>query len=101
MRDVCVCRGVPPVSRRAHRAPFAITSDGELLMNASELAHTADVESVVRAARKDKREVFIGVPLSPTELRFMLGRLANATDEAAARIVGERHRARGRSKRKK
>lgn len=82
------------MSRRMVRAPFALTSDGTLLVNVTTLTDATDLESVVRAARAEPRAVFIGVVMSPREATFAMARLDNAADEAVAGIVGERHRSR-------
>ena len=78
------------MSRSVVVAPFVVTSDGAIFVNATGLTNATDVESVVRAAQEDNRPVFIGVMLSPKEVVFAMDRLANAADEVAARIVGER-----------
>lgn len=80
------------MSRRVHLAPMAITSDGDVLLNAATIAGATDLEAVVRAAKNDGLAVFVGVILSPRETEFVLSRLDNAADEAAARLVGQRRR---------
>ena len=77
-------------------APFAVTSDGTLFVNVAKLTTATDVESIVRAAHEEKRAVFIGVMVSPSEADFVMARLDNAADETASRIVGQRRRRRRR-----
>ena len=92
MRDVCLCRGVPPVSRRAHRAPFAITSDGEVLVNLAMFDTAKELAVLLAAARRHDGEVFIGVVLSPAETAFVLNELHHASRDASSRLVGRRRR---------
>lgn len=84
------------MSRDLELAPFAVTSDGTLFVNVAKLTTATDFESIVRAAHEEKRAVFIGVRVSPSEADFVKARLDNAADETAARIVGQRRRRRRR-----
>lgn len=85
-------RGLSVVSRGVELAPFAVTSDGKLSVNAAKLSASTVFASVVRAAGGEKRAVFIGVLLSSEEAEFVMARLDNAADETAARLVGQRRR---------
>jgi hypothetical protein len=69
---------------------FAITIDGRVLMNARALD---DVELAELATRKD---VFVGVVLSKSEVRRLSERMYDASSEAAAFISGGRKRKKGR-----
>lgn len=82
------------MSRRVVLAPLALTSDGDVLINVATIASSTDVETIVRAAERERGALFIGVILSPREKEFALARLDNAADETAARIVGRRQRRR-------
>lgn len=70
-------------------APFAITSDGVLFINAATTTSTADLETVVHAAVMANRVVFVGIMLTSEETEFAMGRLNNAADETSARIIGQ------------
>lgn len=94
VRDVPVFRGVSVVSRCLELAPFAVTSDGAILINVAKLSTATDFASAVRAAQEDNRPAFIGVMLSPEEAEFVMARLDNAAEETAARIAGQRGRRR-------
>jgi hypothetical protein len=63
---------------------FAVTTDGEVLLNARALD---DVDLPELAGRMD---VFVGVPLTPAELAQVRDQLINASSEAAALIAGRR-----------
>lgn len=82
-------------------APFALTTDGTLLVNVATLTNATDLESVVRAVQHETRAVFIGVVMSPQEATLAMARLDDAADEAAARIVGERRRSPRRAARRR
>lgn len=87
------------MNRRVHLAPIALTSDGDVLINIAKLASSADFETIVRAAEREHRAIFVGVMLSSRETEFAMARLDNAADETAACIVGRRRR-RSRGKKK-
>lgn len=71
-------------------APFAISSDGVLFINATITTKATDLEAVVRAVAREKRAVFVGIALTPEESEFATARLDNAADEAAMRIAAQR-----------
>lgn len=73
-------------------APFAITSDGALFINAAVTTKATDLEAVVRAVAKETRPVFVGIMLTSDETEFAMTRLDNAADETAAQIA-DQHRA--------
>lgn len=89
---MCVRRGVPGVSRRAHRAPLAITSDGMVLVNLAMFDTAKELAVLLAAARRQEGEVFIGVVLSPGETAFVLNELRHASRDATSRLVGRRQR---------
>lgn len=87
------------MSRRIDLTPLALTSDGDVLINLATIAYSTDFETIVRAAKRERGALFVGVILSPREKVFALARLDNAADETAARIVGRRqHRRLGKKK---
>lgn len=83
------------MSRRAHRAPVALTSTGDLLLNVAMFDAPKDLESLVRLARAQPGRVFIGVVLAPDEQEFAVDELAHALRDASARMVGRRQRVPG------
>ncbi len=72
-------------------APMAVASDGSVLVNATTWTTEDDIDAVVQAARAHGGTVFVGVALSPTEVRQAL----HMADDMAAEIAG-RVGARGR-----
>ena len=78
------------MSRRLSLAPFAITSEGDLVLNVAKLSSTTKLEEVLRRAMEERGALYIGVILSRDETELVLGRLENAGEEAAAKIVGQR-----------
>lgn len=66
--------------------PFAVTIDGRVLMNAMAL-DDVDVAELVRGG-----DVFIGVVLTPAEVRRLGEQFADAASEVAAAISGRRKR---------
>lgn len=82
------------MSRDLELAPFVVTSDGTLFVNVAKLTTATELDAIVQAAHEEERAVFIGVMLSPKEAEYVMGRLDDAADEAAARIVGQRRRRR-------
>lgn len=92
MRDVCLRGSVSTVSRRAHRAPFAITSDGEVLVNVAMFDVAKKLDVLLAAARRQDGDVFIGVALSPSEVTFALTELHHACRDTSSWVVGGRRR---------
>lgn len=78
------------MSRRLNLAPFAVTSEGDLVLNLAKLTETTNLDEVLRRAREEHGAVFVGVVLSRAEVEFVLGRLENAGEETAAKIAGKR-----------
>lgn len=73
---------------RLHITPFALGSDGSLILNVASAFATRDVAAVIRKARKDGRPLFVGVVLTASERRAALSRLDNASAETAAQLSG-------------
>jgi hypothetical protein len=96
MRHVSVREFVPEgrVKRYLDLAPFAITSDGAILINVAAFAGTEDLDELVLAAKVQSRGVFVGVMLTSEEMDLAMARLDNAAAETAARIVGRRRKRR-------
>ena len=86
------------MSRKAHRAALAITSEGEVLVNLAMFDVAKELDVLLAAARRQEGEVFIGVVLSPAEITFVLTELHHAFRDASSWVVGGRQRKRkGRS----
>lgn len=80
------------MSRRVVVAPLAVTCEGDVLLNLWELLDDRAREHLLREVVRSKGQVFIGVRLTPAELRVALGRVDNAVAEAVGRLVGQRRR---------
>lgn len=89
------------MSRRVHLAPLALTSDGEVLLNVAMFDAPKDLATLLRLAQTESVSVFIGVPLSGSELEFILSELRHAYRDGAAWLVGGRQRRAGVRSRKK
>ena len=77
------------MSRRFVRSPFAVTSDGRVLLNVAELGDEPEIKAVLHAARLDV-PIFVGIELTTAEVRTALRRLAHGHREAAAALAGKR-----------
>ena len=80
------------MSRRAHRAPLAVTSDGVVLLNVAMFDVAKKLDVLLAAARRRGGDVFIGVVLSPSEITFVLAELHHAYRDASSWVVGGRQR---------
>lgn len=74
------------------RAPLAITCEGEIVLNVGELTHLPTRQEIIGEALRMNEPLFIGLRLTPAELRKVLARLDNAIAEGVAHIVGQRRR---------
>ncbi len=73
---------------RVNKIPFALGSDGSLLLNLGTSFSAHDVAALLQAAARDQRPLFVGVTLTSAEKRKVLRRLDNAGAEAAALLSG-------------
>ena len=80
------------MSRVIDRAQLAVTSDGDVLLNVARFDVPKKVEEVVRMALRQRGAVFIGVALSPTEVRRLLDEAAMLQPNATGPMVGRRQR---------
>jgi hypothetical protein len=80
------------MSRTIDRASFAVTSDGAVLLNVAEFNVPKRLETLVRLARTQPGALFIGVHVTQAELRRLRRALGDAESNAAAHLVGRRHR---------
>lgn len=79
-----------------HQAPFALASDGTVLLNTQEFDGVADLESALACARREGGRIFVGVALTRMEAESLLPDIADALFEAAAYVVGARQTGRQR-----
>jgi hypothetical protein len=77
---------------KLHKAPFAVTSDGTVLINVAEFDGVETVQDAVGVA--NGANVFIGVPLTKAEVRRVLLQVGHGHREAAAYVVGGRRKRR-------
>ncbi len=82
------------MTRRLHRAPFAVASDGTLLVNLAEFDGPLEPRAVLQRALKYGDRVFIGVPLSATEVARVIEAAHDGLVEASAGIAGARQKRR-------
>lgn len=81
------------MSRRLHRAPFALASDGTVLVNVAEFDGVNDLAAALRRAGTEGGAVFVGVPAKPDEMADAVRHLGHGFREAAhVVIVGPRQR---------
>ena len=89
------------MSRRLHRAPLAVASDGTVLVNLAHFDYVTTIEDAVARAMEQHGSVFVGVAVEHDELAgVVLPRMNESGAEIAAYIVGRR-RGRGRRPGKK
>ena len=80
------------MSRKTQRAPFALASDGTVLVNLGEFDGPRSLEAFLEKAVEQKGRVFVGVQLTPAEVRRVLARLDDGCQEAAAYLAGGRQK---------
>jgi len=80
--------------KRLNKCPFAVTSGGRVILNATELDGIHSLQEVLGVARKHGHVIFIGIELTPGETSAALERIRGAYGEAAAYAAGRRQRLR-------
>ncbi len=80
------------MSRVIDRAPLAVTSDGDVLLNVARFDEPKTVEEIVRLAIRQRGAVFIGVALSPAEARRLLDEVAMVLPNVTAPMEAQRQR---------
>jgi hypothetical protein len=80
------------VSRIIDRAPLALTSDGEVLLNVARFDVPKKIEEVVLMALRQRGAIFIGVALSSVEARRLLDDAAIVLPNVTGLLVGRRQR---------
>ncbi len=79
------------MSRRIHKAPVAVTTEGALVVNVAGFGPT-NIEGLITRALDDDAELFIGIVVEEKEQDLMMKRLDNAAAEAVAKLYGKRAR---------
>lgn len=85
--------------RRISRARLALTSEGDLVLNAADLDVRLTPGDVLTAALEQRGEVFIGVVLSRRERQLVLREGALILPNITGPLCGRRIRAVGRPRR--
>jgi hypothetical protein len=78
------------MSRRLHGAPLALACDGTVLLNLARFDDVTTMDEVVALAKEQPGTVFIGVALSPSEVRRL--RDGSSLHDACAHAIGRRQR---------
>ena len=73
------------------RALLAVTNEGEVLLNVARFDVPKKIEESVRFALRQRGAVFIGVALSPAEVRRLLDEAAMVLPNVTGPMVGRRH----------
>lgn len=80
--------------KRLNDCPFALTSGGRVLLNATHLDGVQTLQQALDVAREHGLVLFVGIELRPAETRVAIERVRSAYDEAAAYAAGRRLRQR-------
>ena len=80
------------MSRVIDRAQLAVTSDGAVLLNVARFDMPKKVEEIVRMALRQRGAIFIGVALSPAEVKRLLDEAAMLLPNVTAPMAGRRQR---------
>ncbi len=81
----------PDNNPRLVSAPFAVTSDGEIVLSVGQLDGVTDLASAMRAL-EHQGDVFIGLVLSDDDVTDLKERLGHGMREAAASLAYRRQR---------
>jgi hypothetical protein len=80
------------MSRQIHRAPLALASDGTVLVNLAEFDGPRSLGAFLEKAMAQKGAVFVGVQMTPAEVRRVLSDVSDNYKEAAAYVAGRRQK---------
>ena len=72
--------------------PFAIGADGTILVNAPLFDEVETPEEILQRALEEPGQVFIGITLDYQDLDLVTPRVASASREASAFVIGRRQR---------
>jgi hydrogenase maturation factor len=79
---------------KVHPDPIAVTSSGDLLVNAGRFDDVDTLEEALRVAKKERGAIFIGFVVQEDEVPLLSDRVQDACKEGAAFVVGKRRRKR-------
>ena len=80
------------MSRVIDRAQLAVTSDGDVLLNVARFDVPKKIEEIVKMALRQRGAVFVGVVLSPAEVKRLLDEAAMVLPNVTGPMVGRRQR---------
>ncbi|WP_437601935.1 hypothetical protein WMF28_10010 [Sorangium sp. So ce590] len=80
------------MNRKLATAPFAVGSDGTVLVNLAHVRGDAAVVKLIREARRLDGVLFLGISVSWPEKDVLFQAIDNAGAEAIAKMVGRRLR---------
>jgi hypothetical protein len=79
------------MSTRVCRAEFAVTADGEVVLNLSAISDVTGREDLLRIARRLPGAIFIGVTLTHREYERLMRRIRKTLPDVMAPIAGRRY----------
>jgi hypothetical protein len=82
------------VRRSISLAPFALSSDGRVVVNTAALDGPITPKALLERALREPGRLFVGVELSSVEVAAVMSRAREVLDEAAAYAAGARRRRR-------
>jgi len=82
------------MSRRIHHADLAVSSDGAVLFNVTVFDDGLDAAALVKLALVQPGELFVGVSLSPHEVRKLVRGVGRILPNVTGPLVGRRLRSR-------
>lgn len=81
-------------SSKIHKDPVAVTSSGDVLVNAGYFDDITELEEMLEMAKQQMGDVFIGFVATEDDLPLLFDRVHDACREGAAFVVGRRQRKR-------
>jgi len=87
------------MSRVIDWAQLAVTIDGDVLINVARFDVPKKIEEIVKMALRQRGAIFIGVALSPAEVRRLLDEAAMILPNVTGPMVGRRQRGKVRRRR--
>jgi len=85
---------VSRVRSKVHKDPVAVTSSGDILVNAATFDDLHTLEEVLAKVKKEKTAIFIGFVATNDDAPLIRDRVQDACKEGAAFVVGRRQRRR-------
>lgn len=80
------------MSRRIDDVPFALGADGKVYVNVALFDEVETPDEIFERALDEPGAVFIGVELDEQDINLVSPRVASASREAAAFVVGRRQK---------